>query len=68
MKTDQEARYLESHEWARMDGDVATISQGYHSVAAAPAYSLYYLWMLAGEHRVVHMREDPQHRWVQTQT
>jgi len=24
--------------------------------------------MLSGQHRVVHMREDPQHRWVQTQT
>ena len=50
------------------DGDVATISEGYHSVSAAPGYDLYYLWMLAGEHRVMHMREDPQHRWVQTQT
>ena len=49
------------------DGDVATISEGYHSVAAAPGYDLYYLWMLAGEHRVMHMREDPQHRWVQAQ-
>ena len=53
---------------AVQDGDVATISQGYHSVAAAPGYDLYYLWMLAGEHRVVHMREDIQHRWVQAQT
>jgi len=24
--------------------------------------------MLSGQHRVVHMREDPQHRWVQAQT
>ena len=54
--------------YAVREGDVATISKGYHSVAAAPGYDLYYLWMLAGEHRVVHMREDPQHRWVQTQT
>jgi len=54
--------------YAVRDGDVATISGGYHSVAAAPGYDLYYLWMLAGQHRVVHMREDPQHRWVQAQT
>ena len=31
MKTDQEARYLESHEWARMDGDVATIGISDHA-------------------------------------
>jgi len=54
--------------YAARDGDVATISQGYHSVAAAPGYELYYLWMLAGRCRSMHMREDPQHRWVQAQT
>jgi glycine cleavage system H protein len=31
MKIDQEARYLESHEWARMDGDVATIGISDHA-------------------------------------
>jgi len=31
MKTDQEARYLESHEWARMDGDVVTIGISDHA-------------------------------------
>ncbi len=31
MKTDQEARYLESHEWVRMDGDVATIGISDHA-------------------------------------
>jgi 5-deoxy-glucuronate isomerase len=50
--------------YAVQDGDVVTISKGYHPVAAAPGYELYYLWILAGEHRVVHMCEDPNHSWV----
>ena len=33
------------------DGDRVMISKGYHSVVAAPGYSLYYLWILSGETR-----------------
>jgi 5-deoxy-glucuronate isomerase len=47
------------------DGDVAVIRSGYHPVVAAPGYDLYYLWVLAGESRVMAPRLDPQHAWVQ---
>jgi 5-deoxy-glucuronate isomerase len=47
------------------DGDVAVIRSGYHPVAAAPGYRLYYLWALAGEGRELIPWFDPQHAWVQ---
>lgn len=37
---------------------------GYHPTAAAPGYSLYYLWVLAGEPRNYTLFDDPDHRWV----
>jgi len=46
------------------DGDAVLISRGYHPVAAAPGYSLYYLWVLAGEQRQLVVFEDPAHRWL----
>jgi len=49
------------------DGDVITIPRGYHPLAAAPGYELYYLWTLAGEHRIMHPCEDPTHAWVGSQ-
>jgi 5-deoxy-glucuronate isomerase len=49
------------------DGDVVTIAEGYHAVAAAPGYELYYLWILAGEHRTMRLCDDPQHSWVLAQ-
>ncbi|NIR02714.1 MAG: 5-deoxy-glucuronate isomerase, partial [Gemmatimonadales bacterium] len=52
--------------YAVKDTDVVTISGGYHTIAAAPGYQLYYLWILAGEHRVMHLREDPEHCWLST--
>ena len=42
------------------------IPRGYHPVAAAPGYRLYYLWVLAGESLEMAPREDPNHRWVAT--
>jgi 5-deoxy-glucuronate isomerase len=45
--------------------DVAVIPAGYHPVVAAPGYSLYYLWMLAGERRDMAPRFEPEHAWVQ---
>lgn len=46
------------------DGDTVLIPFGYHPVAAAPGYRLYYLWALAGEGRHLAIREDPAHAWV----
>jgi 5-deoxy-glucuronate isomerase len=46
------------------NGDTVIIPCGYHPVAAAPGYTLYYLWGLAGEKREMRPREDPGHAWV----
>ena len=44
-----------------LDGDVVLLPFGYHPVAAAPGYRLYYLWALAGNERTLRFREDPAH-------
>ncbi len=46
------------------DGDTMAIPRGYHPVVAAPGYSLYYLWVLAGEKRVMKPRDDGSHSWL----
>jgi 5-deoxy-glucuronate isomerase len=46
------------------NGDSVVIPCGYHPVAAAPGYALYYLWGLAGEKREMRPREDDAHSWV----
>ncbi len=46
------------------DGDAISIPRGYHPVVAAPGYSLYYLWVLAGEQRIMRPNDDPQHSWL----
>jgi len=46
------------------DGDTVVIPRGYHPVAAAPGYALYYLWALAGPRRVMRPNDDPAHAWV----
>jgi 5-deoxy-glucuronate isomerase len=50
--------------YAIADGDTVVIPRGYHPVAAAPGYRVYYLWMLAGPERVMRPRDDPAHAWV----
>ena len=50
--------------YAVEDGTVVIIPEGYHPVAAAPGYSLYYLWILAGQDRTLRPRDDPAHSWV----
>ena len=45
-------------------GTVVGIPRGYHPVAAAPGYRLYYLWALVGSPRQLAMHEDPAHRWL----
>jgi 5-deoxy-glucuronate isomerase len=47
------------------DGDVVAIPSGYHPVVAAPGYSLYYLWIMAGDGRRMAPYFDPAHAWVQ---
>jgi 5-deoxy-glucuronate isomerase len=46
------------------DNCLTKLPFGYHPTAAAPGYSLYYLWVLAGEPRNYTLYEDPDHRWV----
>jgi 5-deoxy-glucuronate isomerase len=47
------------------DDDIAAIRSGFHPVVAASGYSLYYLWVLAGEGREMIPYMDPAHAWVQ---
>jgi 5-deoxy-glucuronate isomerase len=37
---------------------------GYHTVVSAPGYTTYYLWFLAGEHRVQATADDDRLGWV----
>ena len=46
------------------DGDSAVIRSGYHPLVAAPGYSLYYLWIMAGDSRQMIPYMDPAHAWV----
>jgi 5-deoxy-glucuronate isomerase len=46
------------------DGDTVLLPYGYHPVAAAPGYRLYYLWGMAGQQRKLALHEDPAHRWI----
>lgn len=41
-----------------------SLPEGYHPVAAAGGYRVYYLWVLAGMRRELCPREDPDHAWV----
>ncbi|MCU4186888.1 5-deoxy-glucuronate isomerase [Acidiferrimicrobium sp. IK] len=45
--------------------DAAAIRSGYHPVVAAPGYSLYYLWVMAGDGREMIPHFDPHHAWLQ---
>ena len=45
------------------DGDVVLVPRGYHPVAAAPGYDLYYLNVMAGPTRRWAVSTDPDHRW-----
>ena len=47
------------------DGDTVAFPAGYHPVAAAPGYQLYYFWGLAGEQRqYAAWSDDPDHAWI----
>jgi 5-deoxy-glucuronate isomerase len=45
------------------DGDVVLVPRGYHPVAAAAGYDLYYLNVMAGPVRRWLVTTDPDHRW-----
>ncbi len=46
------------------DNSLAKLPLGFHPVVGAPGYSLYYLWILAGEPRNYILHDDPDHKWV----
>jgi 5-deoxy-glucuronate isomerase len=47
------------------DGDSIAIREGYHPVASAPGYQVYYLWVMAGKSgRTLTPYDDPNHVWV----
>lgn len=46
------------------NNDLVVIPEGYHPVGALAGYKVYYLWMLAGEKRVLKPRDDPKHAWI----
>jgi 5-deoxy-glucuronate isomerase len=46
------------------DDDIAVIRRGFHPVVAASGYQLYYLWVMAGDGRVMKPYLDPTHAWV----
>jgi len=46
------------------DDDLVLIPEGYHPVGALAGYKVYYLWMLAGEKRILKPRDDPHHAWI----
>ncbi len=46
------------------DGTLVLVPCGYHTVAAAPGYDLYYLNVMAGPVREWRFTDDPDHKWV----
>jgi 5-deoxy-glucuronate isomerase len=46
------------------DGAAVLVPSGYHPVAAAPGYDLYYLNVMAGPTRAWRVRHDPAHAWI----
>ena len=46
------------------DNTILMMPNGYHTVVSAPGYTTYYLWFLAGNHRVQAVVEDGNVGWV----
>ncbi|MBI5301609.1 MAG: 5-deoxy-glucuronate isomerase [Chloroflexi bacterium] len=46
------------------DNTILMAPKGYHTVTSAPGYTTYYLWFLAGNHRVQATADDPAYAWV----
>jgi 5-deoxy-glucuronate isomerase len=48
--------------------DAFAAARGYHPLAAAPGYQVYYLWGMAGDGHVIRSSVDPAHAWVAAET
>jgi len=46
------------------DSTILMAPNGYHTVVSAPGYTTYYLWALAGNHRIQATADDPALSWV----
>ncbi len=46
------------------DNTILMAPKGFHTVVSAPGYTTYYLWFLAGNHRVQATVDDPMLAWV----
>ncbi len=46
------------------DNTILMLPYGYHTYVGAPGYSSYYLWVLAGNHRVQGVTVDPDTAWI----
>src|SRR5512136_387147 len=46
------------------DNTILMAPKGYHTVVSAPGYMTYYLWFLAGNHRIQATVDDPTLGWV----
>jgi 5-deoxy-glucuronate isomerase len=46
------------------DNTILMAPKGYHTVVSAPGYTTYYLWALAGNHRIQATVDDPALSWV----
>jgi 5-deoxy-glucuronate isomerase len=47
-----------------MNNDAVFLPRGYHPVASAGGYSVYYLWVLVGDKRKAIPHDDPNHAWL----
>ena len=57
-------RQGEEENFTIRDNTIMMAPSGYHTVVSAPGYATYYLWFLAGEHRVQATADDPTLGWV----
>jgi len=46
------------------DNTILMMPHGYHTYVGAPGYNSYYLWFLAGDHRIQGVSADPDTGWV----
>jgi 5-deoxy-glucuronate isomerase len=46
------------------DNTIMMAPSGFHTVVSAPGYTTYYLWFLAGDHRIQATSDDPELGWV----
>lgn len=46
------------------NNDAVFLPRGYHPIAAAGGYRVYYLWVLVGKTRIAIPHDDPNHTWV----